>query len=450
MKAKLKNLLIGLLIPWVAACNAVVPSPVVEPVVSPPATETEEVVIPSKNLQSPIELQSVDAAPDDVRLLSDGLNQFAVDLYRELGKTEPQNTFFSPYSISLALTMAYAGADGETAQEMASVFHYPPSINDLHAVLNSLDQSLYVIPDYMEGEESGFTLNIANSIWGQADYPFLSTYLDVLAKNYGAGLRAVDFKHQADQVRQDINDWVEEETQDKIQDLLPPGSLNSDTRLVLANAIYFNAAWRNEFVKELTENKDFYTMDGETVPVEMMRQQDRFRYKNNERIQIVEMPYVNTRYSMVLVMPKEQDLLTYQQTLDNQTLSADLEKLSSGELILSMPKFEFEDGFSVADALRSLGMPSAFSPGQANFSRMSEPQSDPLFISDVFHKAYVAVDEEGTEAAAATAVIMEATGAMIEDPPVPLVFDHPFMFLIRDEQTGIYLFMGNLLTPTDG
>lgn len=443
MKQKLKGFVIGLLIPWIAACNAVAPSPVVEPGITPQATETENIVVPSKNLQSPLNRQSSDIPADDVRLLSDGLNQFAVDLYRELGKTEPKNIFFSPYSISLALTMAYAGADGETAREMDSVFHYPAALNDLHAVFNSLDQSLYVVPEYIEGEDSGFTLNIANAIWGQADYPFLDSYLDVLAKNYGAGLRAVDFKHQTEAVRKEINDWVEEETQDKIQDLLPPDSLNPDTRLVLTNAIYFNATWQNEFLKELTNTQDFYTMDGEAISVEMMHQQDRFRYVNNERVQMVEMPYVNARYSMVLVMPKAEDLLTYQQNLENQSLSADLENLSNGEVILSMPKFEFENDFSVAEALRTLGMPSAFSPGEANFSRMSEAQTDPLVISDVIHKAFVAVDEEGTEAAAATAVIMGVTSVMEEEPPVPLIFDHPFLFLIRDQQTGIYLFMGN-------
>ncbi len=184
-------------------------------------------------------------------------------------------------------------------------------------------------------------------------------------------------------------------------------------------------------------------MDGEVVSVEMMQQQDRFRYMNNERLQMVEMPYVNTRYSMILVMPKDQDLSTYQQTLELESLTAVLENSSSGEVILSMPKFEFEDDFSVAEILRTLGMPSAFSPGEANFNRMSEPQADPLFISDVIHKAFVAVDEEGTEAAAATAVIMGVTSVMEEEPPVTLVFDHPFLFLIRDQQTGIYLFMGN-------
>ncbi len=237
MKPQIKRLMIGLLIPWVVACNAVVPSPDADPPVSPTATETEEIVVPSKNSKSPVERQTSNVPPDDIQLLAGGLNQFAVDLYRELGKTEPKNNFFSPYSISLALTMAYAGADGETAQEMASVFHYPSALNDLHTVFNSLDQDLYVVPEYTEGEESGFTLNIANAIWGQAGCPFLESYLDVLAKNYGAGLRVVDFKHQSEAVRSEINDWVEEETQDKIQNLIPPGSLSSDTRLVLTNAI---------------------------------------------------------------------------------------------------------------------------------------------------------------------------------------------------------------------
>ena len=344
--------------------------------------------------------------------------------------------------------MTYAGADGSTAQEMADVFHYPAALADLHGTMNSLDQQLYKTPEYMEDEEGNFKLNVANALWGQAGYAFKQDYLDEVAAAYGAGLKLVDYIQATEASRKQINDWVEKETEEKIKDLLPAGSLNADTRLVLTNAIYFNAAWLNEFNENSTRPEDFYLLNGDIAKVDMMIQEERFRLFRNEEFQAVQMPYFNANYSMILLMPKVMPLNEWMQGFSAADYNELLGSLYYGDLILSVPKFEYEDAFSVKDSLRTLGMPTAFIPGQANFSKMYEPTEEPFSIGDVLHKAYVAIDEEGTEAAAATAVIMEAETAMEEPPkPIPLVFDHPFLFLIQERETGIILFMGEFVVP---
>lgn len=448
MKPLIKIIIPVLLFSFIAACAAAEPQPVPAtsiPENPPEPTESEAVMIPSKNLQSELPRITAESSSEDLQLLASGLNQFSFDLYRELGQSESANLFFSPYSISLALTMAYAGADGSTADEMAQVFHYPSVLNDLHGTMNALDQNLYIIPPYLEDVPDSFQLNIANAIWGQAGYPFLESYLDVIAQSYGAGLKTVDFKTAFEKARGEINQWVEEETENKIKDLLPPGSLDSLTRMVITNAIYFNAGWENEFSEHNTQMKDFYSSADAVTQVEMMQQENNYRYLKTDQLQMVELPYRNAQYSMVLVMPTDQELGEYQLDLDGQAFTEQMETMNSGKLNLSMPKFEFAFEFSVAEILRTLGMQAAFSPQEADFSMMSASTEEALFISDVIHKAFVGVDEQGTEAAAATAVIMKTTGAMIEEDPLPLVFDHPFLFLIRDRETGLILFMGNFI-----
>jgi len=418
---------------------------------------TKTVTTPSKLPNPPVEgIQSIsssrarqlsDTDPGDFISIASQMNGFGLDLYNLLSQQQDGNIFFSPYSISLALSMTFAGASGKTEQEMAQVLHYSLPQNQLHQQINGLDQSLYIIPEWLKDQETSFQLNVANALWGQSDYAFKSTFLDLLAGSYGAGMNLLDFKTGYEKARKLINDWVEDQTEDKIKDLIPEGALNELTRLVLTNAIYFNASWQKEFGKDLTKPADFIVNEKTTVSIPMMQIQNNFGYSKTNDIQIVNVPYLNSRYSMVLMMPLSVELSNFAQQLDLESLDQSLSALQNGTVILKMPKFEFDSSFSVSSALQDLGMISPFSKTDADFSGMYESGSDPLFISDVIHKAFVAVDEKGTEAAAATAVIMEATSAMPEEEPELMVFDHPFIFLIRDNESGLILFMGNLVNP---
>jgi serpin B len=425
-------------------------------VISPTAPSVE----PTKTAQNPassgdegelvssaLDRDLVEAKPEDFSAVAGQMNAFGMDLYQLLSTQQAGNLFFSPYSISLALSMTFAGAQGQTEQEMADVLHYQLPQDQIHAQINGLDQSLYVVPEWLKDQETSFQLNVANALWGQSGYAFKSSFLDVLAKNYGAGMHLVDFKTATEAARQMINDWVADQTEDKILDLVPEGALSELTRLVLTNAIYFNANWQDEFDEALTAPGDFIVDNSTTVSAEMMQIEEGFDFLQTEELQMVSVPYLNSRYSMVLLMPLTMDLQEFAQNVTLEQLSQNLDQMNKGPVLLKMPKFKFESSFSVSSALQSLGMTTPFSPVNADFSAMFEPGADPLFIGDVLHKAFVAVDEQGTEAAAATAVIMETTSAMEEEEPVMLTFDHPFLFLIRDNESGLILFMGNMTNP---
>ncbi|MFW6115773.1 MAG: serpin family protein, partial [Chloroflexota bacterium] len=286
-------------------------------------------------------------------------------------------------------------------------------------------------------------LNIANAIWGQEDYEFLTSFLDLLAENYGAGLRILDFAGAPEESRAIINEWVSEKTEEKIKDLLPPGIINALTRLVLTNAIYFNAAWANPFEEEATEDGSFTLLDGTEVQLPMMRQVESFGYAEGSNYQAVELPYAGHEMSMVIALPGEGELEAFEASLDATRVGAIIEELERQQVALTMPKFEYDARLSLAETLAALGMPVAFS-GEADFSGMTG--SGGLFISEVVHKAFVSVDEEGTEAAAATAVVMVESAAPGE--PVEMTVDHPFIFLIRDVETGTILFVGRVVDPT--
>ncbi len=398
-----------------------------------------------KSEQERIEL---DASGEDYQGIAANMNAFGYDLYHLLSKDNDANLFFSPYSITQALAMTFAGAHGQTETEMADVLHFPLPQADLHRQINGLDQSLYFLPDDLKEREDAFQLNIANAIWGQTGYPFKSSYLDLIAESYGAGIHLVDFVKSAENARKTINNWVEDQTNGKIKDLIPSGALDSLTRLVLTNAIYFKATWQKEFNEDLTHPTDFVISANQTVTVEMMEQKNRFNYQFTDEIQMVELPYVNSRYAMVLLMPRQGDLNQFVQGFDLAGYRQLMEGKKQGEILLSLPKFEFEGSFSASQALKELGMSTPFTEA-ADFSGIYEQGAQPLFISDVIHKAFVAVDEQGTEAAAATAVIVGATSAMPEEDPIKMVFDHPFMFMIQDRESGLILFMGNVINPTD-
>ena len=387
-------------------------------------------------------ITSLDVSTSEQALLVEGNSAFAFGLYQAL-KGEEGNLFYSPYSISLALAMTYAGARNETAQQMADTLQFMLDQDSLHPAFNWLDAELATRGEGAAGKDGeGFRLNIVNAIWGQKDYEFLSDFLDVLAENYGAGLRILDFITEAEKSRLTINDWVSDQTEDRITDLIPQGVITELTRLVLTNAIYFNAAWAYPFDEDMTADNPFYFLDGGQVIVPMMKQTESFGYTEGEGYQAVELPYDGDELSMVILLPEAGKFAAFEEGLQAQQVGDIIGNLQPTEVALTMPLFEFESEFSLTDTLAGMGMPIAFS-SSADFSGMTgNPE---LFISDVVHKAFVAVDEAGTEAAAATAVPMELTA--VPEPPLDVPIDRPFIFLIRDIETGTILFVGRVLNP---
>jgi len=387
-------------------------------------------------------ITSPDVGMSEEALLIEGNSAFTFDLYQALEEVDG-NLFYSPYSISLALAMTYAGARGETAEQMADTLQFLLDQDKLHPAFNWLDAALASRGEGAKGKDGeGFRLNIVNAIWGQKDYDFLSAFLDVLAENYGAGLRILDFMTETEKSRLTINDWVSDRTEGRIEDLIPQGALSELTRLVLTNAIYFNAAWAYPFDDDMTAHGPFHLLDGGQVSVPMMKQTESFGYTEGEGYRAVELPYDGGELSMVILLPELGNFEAFEGGLQSQQASDIVSGLRPSEVALTMPQFEFDSEFSLTDTLAGMGMPTTFSDA-ADFSGMTGNRE--LFISDVVHKAFVAVDEAGTEAAAATAVIMELTA--MPDLPIEVTVDSPFIFLIRDIETGAILFVGRVMNP---
>ena len=387
---------------------------------------------------------SPEITPEQLALLVEGNTAFAFELYQALRTGEEGNFFYSPHSISVALAMTYAGARGLTGEQMAATLHFLLEGEDLHPAFNWLDIELDSRGEGTAGKDGdGFRLNIVNAIWGQRDYGFLPAFLDVLAENYGAGLRILDFITETEQSRLAINDWVSDQTEGRIEDLIPQGAIDALTRLVLTNAIYFNAAWECPFDEDMTTNGPFYLLDGEQVTVPMMRQTESFGYTAGAGYQAVELLYDGGELSMLIFLPGAGAFPDFEAGLDAGLVAGIIGGLQPARVALAMPGFEFDSEFSLTDALVAMGMPVAFS-GAADFSGMTG--SPDLCISEVLHKAFVSVDEAGTEAAAATAVIMRETAVPAE--PVEMTLNRPFIFLIRDIDTGAILFLGRVLDPT--
>jgi serine protease inhibitor len=382
-----------------------------------------------------------DTPPDDIQTLVENNNTFAFDLYHSL-QTQDDNLIYSPYSISLALAMTYAGAGGETESQMAQTLHFLPQ-EQLHPAFNALDLQLAKRGKAQSEDETPLQLNIANAVWAEQTYPFLQGFLDTIALNYGAGIRLADFINQYEAVRKEINDWVSDQTEDKIKDLIPEGVLDSDTRMALVNAIYFKADWLHPFEADSTQDAPFHLLDSAEVAVPMMNQDTFIPYAKGDGWQAIELAYQGETAAMDIIVPDEGRFEEVDSSLDYQTASAVLSNLTPTSVTLALPKFRFESEFGLADQLKALGMPNAFDPDKADFSGMSERND--LYISAVIHKAFVAVDEKGTEAAAATAVIVGVTSAPMFD--VTLTIDRPFIFLIRDIPTGQILFVGRVLNP---
>lgn len=393
-------------------------------------------------------------AADAVAELARENRRFAFDFYDELAASEPgENLFCSPHSISVALAMTYAGARGETATQMADTLHYTLG-DDLHEAIEALAAELDARSESETGEgerasegDDGdpFELNVVDAVWGQADYPFREEYLATLEDHYGAGLREVDFASDPEGARETINEWVEDRTEDKIDELLPEGAITDLARLVLTNAIYFQASWANQFDEDRTEDRPFTALDGSTTDVPTMGQSESFPYAEVDGHQVIELPYVGDDVGMVVVLPAEGEFEAFESSLDVDRFDDLVGELEAQEGAIHLPKFEFDAGFALAEVLSELGMPLPFDPNDADFSGIAdlEETGENLFVHDVYHDAYIAVDEDGTEAAAATAVVAGTTSAPAD--PFEMVVDRPFLFAIRDRPTDTVLFLGRVV-----
>jgi serpin B len=376
----------------------------------------------------------------DVRAVAGDNNRFAFDLYARLRTGQSGNLFFSPASLSTALAMTYAGARGQTAEQMAQVLHFAQPQEKLHPAFGEL-------PRYwgVGAKERGYRLSVANRLWGQQGYHFLPGFLAVTREQYGAELAQIDFARQTELARRRINAWVEEQTQSKIRDLISPGVFGPLTRLVLTDAIYFKGDWAEPFRKEATQVAPFQISAGQKTDVPLMYRKDDFRYWAGDGLKVLELPYGEGDLAMLVLLPEEiEGLSALEARLTTDNLARWQSGLRKQEVRVHLPRFALTSQFQLAGVLKAMGMTRAFTPGEADLSGMSSEEE--LFVSAVIHKAFVDVNEEGTEAAAATAIAIEARAA----PREPTVFcDHPFVFLIRDNRTGSILFLGRLMDPRD-
>jgi len=389
-------------------------------------------------LMMQVELAAYEDKPISAAVV-EGNTAFALDLYRELKDTKG-NLFFSPYSISTALAMTFAGARENTAKQMADVLHFPSGQNNVHPAFGQLESLLNEVQT-----KGDIRLNVANSLWPQEGYPFLAKYLALVKKYYGVVITPVDYRKAAEKAREIINQWVEEKTKDKIKNLIQPGVLDAVTRLVLVNAIYFKGNWASQFDEKRTKEDTFYLLSGKTVQTPLMAQEKEFAYRDEEFLQVLELPYVGESLSMIVLLPKEKDGLPQ---LEKQLTAANLRMWTSGprkqKVKVFLPRFKMTSQFSLSKTLAAMGMRDAFNPDKADFSGM-DGRLNWLYIGAVLHKAFVDVNEEGTEAAAATAVVMKIRMAL--DQPT-FRADHPFIFLIRENTTGSILFLGRVMDPS--
>jgi serpin B len=367
---------------------------------------------------------------------TEGNTMFATNLYHQI-KTEPVNLFYSPFSISSALAMTYAGAKNETLNQMSKTLYFPKNQVELHTNFNALINSL------VNNESDGVQLKIANSIWLQETMKINDEFLSINEKYYNAGIMPVNFLTDPEKSRLKINNWVEKNTNDKITDLLPDGSIHSETRLVLVNAIYFKGRWDKIFDKNLNTEEVFYVYKTCQTQATYMNNYINTMYFEDNLLSIVEIPYTGQKQSLLIILPKERyGLKDVEKVFEQKSLTEYFNKMIARRVNLSIPKFKTEATYDLKNNLSKMGMPVAFT-NNADFSGITGEKS--LAIDKIIHKAYIDVNEEGTEAAAATAVSMRKTSAMLDE--VKCKADHPFIYLIRDNQTGTILFIGRLMNP---
>lgn len=423
MKRQFSVLLVALIVVSLAAGSYIY--------FSETAQEQEQLNISAHFVSSSLDQEeNPDVSQQQVSELVEGNNKFAFDLYQQI-KDGKNNIFYSPYSISTALAMTYAGARGRTGLQIADTLYFTLPQEKLHPTFNALAQGF-------EGREN-FVLKLANALWGQENWRFKEDFLDTLALNYGAGMHRLDFEEKPEQARRIVNGWVENHTENKIENLIPRGAFKGlPTVLVLTNAIYFQAPWASSFSEDLTQEKSFTLLNGENVEVPMMSSGSRpFLCTEGKNYKAVKIHYLGNA-SMTVILPDEGCFREVERDLDTEFVEGVSENLKSRTVVLEMPKFSFESKFDLSDALKEMGMPKAFTD-EANFSGMTP--DTPVWIDQVLHQAYISVDEKGTEAAAATSVEMVAgIGSNIK-------LNRPFIFLIRDDETGAILFAGRVLNP---
>lgn len=375
---------------------------------------------------------------------------FGLDLLQALAAEESDtNLLVSPLSASVALAIAWGGARGDTADEMQETLRYPHDQDDLHPTIGALQYDLNEVAT--EDVDGTFDLALANALWGQESYPFRESYLDTAEENYGGAFREVDFVDETEESRERINEWVAERTQDNIDELLPPGSITGLTRLVITNAVYLLADWKYPFDPEDTDDGEFTQVDGSTAEVPMMQQTETFRHlsDHDHGYQMIDLPYVGDAVSMSIILPEEGTFESFVADMTGEWLIerfAELDQADESELRLELPRFEFESSTELGELLADLGMPSAFDDQQANFEGIARLHeiSETLFIHEVYHDTFVSVDEEGTEAAAATGVVMGDDSA-----PPSMTVDRPFIFTIRDRKSDAVLFLGRVVDAAD-
>jgi serpin B len=382
---------------------------------------------------------------DNAKKAAGDANEFATSLFAQLTAAGNDDLFFSPYSIETALAMTYAGAGGETARQMARTLHLDLPADKVHQDFGALSDALN---DRGAGDQRAFDLVVANALWVQQGFAISPGFTRVVKDEYRAQLESLDFissESAREQARKAVNDWVQKQTHDKIKDLLPAGSLSAATRLVLTNAIYFKSNWETAFKKNQTTDDPFHASGGVSQTVPMMHQTHEFPYLENDQFQAVELPYRYGRLSMAVLLPRKGDsLVELQKAMAAKPLDDLIGGMMPREVELSLPKFTFSSHLDLARTLTAMGMIDAFTD-KADFSGISSETR--LCIQQVVHQAFVAVDEEGTEAAAATAITFRMLAMRVAEPPVVFRADHPFVFVIRDQQSGVVLFMGRVTNP---
>ncbi len=404
---------------------------------------------------------------NDARQLAASSNRFGIDLYQQLA-TREGNLFISPHSMHAALSMTLLGARGQTADQITTTLALftmehlhaengvpspwikqpRPEMINAYPILLGGTPTMPGINPREDDKNRGFQLKTVNSIWAQKGYAFRKEYLDAVKGTFASGLREMDFVKDPEGSRTTINKWVQTETKDKVKDLLPQGVIDELTRLVLTNAIYFKADWASPFAKEATQDAPFTLADGKRVEVPTMHQTTHFQYFENDAVQSVTLPYQGNETSMTIVLPKKAaDLAEVEKTLASHVLATWLKDAKRRKVELSLPKFKFESSYDMVPPLKKLGMVDAFVPGKADFSGIDG--TNDLYVTAVIHKTFVAVDEKGTEAAAATAVVIGRHGAPMPEETVEFKADHPFVFVIRHEPTGTILFVGRVMDPRE-
>jgi serpin B len=379
--------------------------------------------------------------------ITDANNRFAFELYSHFRinpEHKEKNIFFSPYSMTSVLSMIYEGARGKTADEMASVFHFPGNTTILR-------MQYYNINAGIRQKDPAYRLDSANALWAQKDYPFRPAYLRTIREYYDADATNLDFISAPEDSRGIINRWIEEKTGGKITGILPRDSLNSFTRLVITNALYFRGSWVKSFDPDNTRDADFTLAPGKTVRIKMMADEDpnlTMHYFENNQLQIVEIPYIyetGDGISMLLILPKGNNLTEVETMLDAKTLAALQDSLKLERVKMYLPKFRIESQYEMKTVLEEMGMPTAFTE-DADLSGMYGTHE--LLISGIFHKTFIDVDENGTEAAASTVGVVNLESAPWTPPPVYIFrADHSFFFIIQERETGTILFIGRVMNP---